>query len=136
MEWIEALINNNTTPGITALLLGLINAVSHCLLATNIAAICFISKDITNKRQIFLNGLSYTLGRTVAYTSLAILLTSILKKGADISYIQEFTEHYGEAIIGPLFLIIAVFLFFADKFNLPSFNISVNKKLEKKAQES
>lgn len=46
MEWLQTLLDNSTTPALTALLLGLLTAVSPCPLATNIAAIGFIGKDI------------------------------------------------------------------------------------------
>ena len=79
MEWLQTLLDNSTTPALTALLLGLLTAVSPCPLATNIAAIGFIGKDIENRRRIFLNGLLYTLGRVIAYTLLGIVLILILK---------------------------------------------------------
>ena len=81
MEWLQTLLDNSTTPALTALLLGLLTAVSPCPLATNIAAIGFIGKDIENRRRIFLNGLLYTLGRVIAYTLLGIVLILILKEG-------------------------------------------------------
>ena len=67
MDWLQTLLDNSTTPLLTAFLLGLLTALSPCPLATNIAAIGFIGKDIENRRQIFRNGLLYTLGRIVAY---------------------------------------------------------------------
>ena len=63
MDWLQTLLDNSTTPLLTAFLLGLLTALSPCPLATNIAAIGFIGKDIENRRQIFRNGLLYTLGR-------------------------------------------------------------------------
>ena len=63
MEWLQTLLDSSTTPALTAFLLGLLTAISPCPLATNIAAIGFISKDIENRRRIFRNGLLYTLGR-------------------------------------------------------------------------
>ena len=56
MEWLQTLLDS-TTPALTAFLLGLLTAISPCPLATNIAAIGFISKDIENRRRIFRNGL-------------------------------------------------------------------------------
>ena len=68
MDWLQTLLDNSTTPLLTAFLLGVLTALSPCPLATNIAAIGFIGKDVENRRQIFRNGLLYTLGRIVAYT--------------------------------------------------------------------
>ena len=49
MEWLQTLLDSSTTPALTAFLLGLLTAISPCPLATNIAAIGFISKDIENR---------------------------------------------------------------------------------------
>ena len=61
MDWLQTLLDNSSTPVLTAFLLGLLTALSPCPLATNIAAIGFIGKNIENKKQIFINGLLYTL---------------------------------------------------------------------------
>ena len=39
MDWLQTLLDNSTTPLLTAFLLGLLTALSPCPLATNIAAI-------------------------------------------------------------------------------------------------
>ena len=81
METLQTLLDNSTTPALTALLLGLLTAVSPCPLATNIAAIGFIGKDIEKRRRIFINGVLYTVGRTIAYTALGVILIAILREG-------------------------------------------------------
>lgn len=70
MDWLQTLLDNSSTPVLTAFLLGLLTALSPCPLATNIAAIGFIGKDIENRKRIFRNGLLYTLGRVLSYTLL------------------------------------------------------------------
>ena len=55
MEWLQALLDSSTTPALTAFLLGLLTAVSPCPLATNIAAVGFIGKDIEPRRRVFRN---------------------------------------------------------------------------------
>jgi cytochrome c biogenesis protein CcdA len=57
MEWLQTLLDSSTTPVLTAFLLGLLTAISPCPLATNIAAIGYIGKDIEDRRHVFLNGL-------------------------------------------------------------------------------
>ena len=104
MEWLQTLLDNSTTPALTAFLLGLLTAVSPCPLATNIAAIGFIGKDIENRRRIFRNGLLYTLGRVVAYTVLGIVLILVLREGSSLFGIQKFIGKYGELILGPALL--------------------------------
>lgn len=56
MDWLQTLLDNSSTPVWTAFLLGLLTALSPCPLATNIAAIGFIGKDIENRKRIFRNG--------------------------------------------------------------------------------
>ncbi len=121
MEWLQTLLDNSTAPAFTAFLLGLLTAISPCPLATNIAAIGFISKDIENRQRIFLNGVLYTLGRVIAYTLLGIILISILKEGASVFGIQKAVGKWGELLLGPLLLIIGLFMLFGSRLNLPKF---------------
>lgn len=126
MEWLQTLLDSSTTPALTAFLLGLLTAISPCPLATNIAAIGFIGKDIENRRRIFRNGLLYTLGRVVAYSVLGIVLILILKKGASLFGIQQFIGKYGELVLGPALLLIGVFMLLGNKLRLPSFGFNGN----------
>ena len=120
MEWLQTLLDNSTTPVLTALLLGLLTAVSPCPLATNIAAIGFIGKDLENRNQIFVRGLLYTAGRITAYTALSIILLTVLKTGASLFGIQKFVGKYGEMLLGPILLLIGLYMLFGQKLRLPS----------------
>lgn len=126
MEWLQTLLDSSTTPALTAFLLGLLTAVSPCPLATNIAAIGFISRDIESRSRIFLNGLLYTLGRVIAYTALGIVLIVILREGASMFGIQNFIGTYGEIVIGPALLLIGAFMLLGNKLKLPSFGFNGN----------
>ena len=126
MDWLQTLLDNSTTPLLTAFLLGLLTALSPCPLATNIAAIGFIGKDIENRRQIFRNGLLYTLGRIVAYTLLGTILITVLKEGSSMFGIQKTIGTYGEWLLGPLLLLIGLFMLFGSRQNLPHFGFSGN----------
>jgi cytochrome c biogenesis protein CcdA len=113
----------------TALILGLMTAISPCPLATNITAIGFISKDIENKREIFINGLLYTLGRAVSYTGLGIILFF----GASKFHIARFFQLYGERLLGPLLVIIGILMLDIIHIKFPVFN-KLTDKLSGKAQ--
>ena len=126
MEWIQTLLDNSTTPALTALLLGLLTAISPCPLATNIAAVGYISRDIGNRRRIFPNGILYTLGRVIAYTALGIILISILKEGASVFGIQKAVGKWGEILIGPILILVGLFMLFGHKLNLPRFGFGSN----------
>ena len=46
MEWLQTILDGGTAPFITALILGLMTAISPCPLATNVAAMGYIAKDL------------------------------------------------------------------------------------------
>ena len=62
----------------TALWLGILTSISPCPMATNIAAISFISRRIDSPRKVLLTGLLYTVGRTLTYVVFGILLAASL----------------------------------------------------------
>ena len=118
MEFLTNLLENSTMPWLTALLLGLMTAISPCPLATNITAIGFISKDIENRNRVFFNGLFYTLGRAITYTGLAL----IIFLGVDQLKFSGFFQRYGEKFIGPLLLIIGLLMLDVIKIKFPGFS--------------
>ena len=124
IDWLQNMLDSSTAPVLTAFLLGLITAISPCPLATNIAAIGYIGKEMENRKWIFINGLLYTLGRILAYTILGIVVISILREGASIFGVQKFVAKYGEMIIGPALLLIGLYMLFGHKLRLPSFGFS------------
>lgn len=124
MDWLQTLLDNSSTPLLTAFLLGLLTALSSCPLATNIAAIGFIGKDAGNRRRIFRNGLLYTLGRILGYTLLGVVLIGILRTGTSMFGIQRAIASWGETLIGPLLLLIGLFMLFGHRLRLPQFGFS------------
>lgn len=118
MEFLTNLLENSTMPWLTALLLGLMTAISPCPLATNITAIGFISKDIENRNRVFFNGLFYTLGRAITYTVLAL----IIFLGVDQLKFSGFLQRYGEKFIGPLLLFIGLLMLDIVKIKFPGFS--------------
>ena len=124
MEWLQTLLDNSTTPLVTALLLGLLTALSPCPLATNIAAIGYIGKDIEDRRSVFRKGLLYTLGRVVAYTLLGIVLIGIIHSGASMFGVQKFIGTWGELLLGPLLIVIGLLMLFGHRLNLPQFGFN------------
>ena len=126
MEWLQSLINSETTPVLTAFLLGLLTAISPCPLATNIAAIGYICKDTKKSRNILKNGLLYCFGRMLAYTILAVVLVSILKSGMSMFGLQKFVSTWGEKLLGPALVIMGLLMLFGNKLNMPSFGFKGN----------
>ena len=60
---------------LTAAWLGFLTAVSPCPLATNVAAVGFLGRHAARPGRALLASSLYVLGRTAAYTGLAILLS-------------------------------------------------------------
>lgn len=126
MNWLQTLLDNSSTPVLTAFLLGLLTALSPCPLATNIAAVGFIGKDIENRKLIFRNGLLYALGRILSYTVLGVILILILKEGSSMFGVQKIIGTWGELVLGPLLIVIGLFMLLGDRLNLPKFGFSGN----------
>ncbi|MCX6334932.1 MAG: aromatic aminobenezylarsenical efflux permease ArsG family transporter [Bacteroidia bacterium] len=129
MEFLTNLLDNSTMPWLTALLLGLLNAISPCPLATNITAIGFISRDIKDRNRVFINGLLYTLGRAITYTVIPL----IILLGADQLKFAGFFQRYGEKIIGPVLVIIGLFMLDIFKINFPGFSKLTSRMQNKKS---
>ncbi len=135
MEFLQSLAENSQFPVFTALILGLMTSISPCPLATNISAICYISKDLNSRRKTFLNGILYILGRTISYTALGIVLIYFLKQGASIYKIQKFITTYGEMIIGPFLIIFGIIMLDIIKLKL-SISTGLTRKMENKESKS
>jgi cytochrome c biogenesis protein CcdA len=128
MEFLTGLLDSSTMPWLTALLLGLMTAISPCPLATNITAVGFISRDIENRNRVFLNGLLYTLGRAITYTVIAL----VIYFGADQLKFGGFFQRYGEKIVGPLLIIIGLFMLDIVRIKFPAFNRLTSRMKERK----
>ena len=106
-------------------------AISPCPLATNISAIGFISRDIENRRRVFLNGLVYTLGRAISYTVLAVIIFF----GASKMNISLIFQGWGEKILGPVLILIGLFMLDVIKIKFPGFS-GITEKIGEKGKGS
>lgn len=133
MEFLRQLASGTELPILSAFLLGLMTAVSPCPLATNISAVGFISKDLKDRRKVFLNGLYYTLGRAISYSVLGAILIFSLRQGASTYRVQKLISVYGERVIGPLLILIGLFMLGIFKLNF-SFLVKLTSSMENRAQ--
>jgi cytochrome c biogenesis protein CcdA len=117
MEFLRSILENSQYAFLTAFILGLMTAISPCPLATNITAIGFISRNLEDRRRVFLNGLVYTLGRIISYTGLAV----IIYLGASKANIASLFQGWGEKLLGPLLIIIGLFMLDIITVRLPGF---------------
>ncbi|MCK5339244.1 MAG: sulfite exporter TauE/SafE family protein [Bacteroidales bacterium] len=106
MEYLQQLLDQSQWPLLSAFILGLMMAISPCPLATNITAIAYIGKDLENRRKVFYNGLIYTLGRIVSYSTLGVAIYY----GASGYKISDIFQGYGERLLGPVLLIVGILM--------------------------
>jgi cytochrome c biogenesis protein CcdA len=110
----------------TALWLGILTSISPCPLATNIAAISYIGKDMSSNVRVFISGLSYTLGRVFIYVAIGVLLSAGLSSVPDVA---NFLQKYMNAILGPMLFITGIFLFGFINISLPGISTDRFKNL-------
>ncbi len=100
---------------LAAFLLGLLTAISPCPLATNIAALSYVSKRLDNRRYTILASVLYTAGRMLAYTLIGLLLILI---GLSASGISLFFQNYADKILGPLLIFFGLVMLDIIKFSI------------------
>jgi cytochrome c biogenesis protein CcdA len=115
----------------TAVWLGILTSVSPCPLASNIAAVSFISRRITQRNTIFLSGILYTLGRSLTYIVLGILIVKTL---VDIPILSDFLQRYINKILGIVLILVGMVLLdlLRIPLSLPPVSENVAKKLAEK----
>jgi cytochrome c-type biogenesis protein len=104
-ETIYQWLNSSNFPLVSALLLGILTAISPCPLATNITAIAYISKNNSEgRKKVLLSGLLYTLGLACTYTSIALIITF----GASKFHVAKFFQGNGEKYVGPIMVLVGL----------------------------
>jgi cytochrome c biogenesis protein CcdA len=92
---------------ISALWLGLLTAVSPCPLATNIAAISFISRKAGQRSYVLGSGLLYAMGRTIVYVILGMGIAAGLMANAEVS---RFLQKHMNEFLGPVLILLGMVL--------------------------
>jgi cytochrome c-type biogenesis protein len=116
-------ILNINIPIVSALLLGLMACLGPCTMASNIAALAYVSRNLANRKYAVLTGALYTLGRIFSYTIIGILLISI---GLDIPVVSNFLQNTIEKVFGPLLIIIGILLLFINRISFGSGNNKIS----------
>ena len=115
----------------SALWLGILTSISPCPLATNIAAVSFLSKKIAHPFMVFVSGLAYTVGRMVAYAALGwIIISSLLS----VPEVAQFLQKYMSKAVGPLLIVTGLFLLEIITIKLPG--VALSQKHHNKLVES
>lgn len=115
----------------SAFWLGILTAISPCPLATNIAAISFISKNIECPFKTVLAGILYVIGRVLTYVVLGFIVVGGLLA---VPSIANFLQRSITIFIGPILILIGLLLLNVIKLNF-SFGVS-HEKFQKFAETS
>jgi cytochrome c biogenesis protein CcdA len=100
----------------SAIWLGILTSISPCPLATNITAVAFVARGVGNPGKVFLTGLLYTLGRTLTYVTLGVLLVSSL---VSAPFVSHFLQKYMNQLLGPVLVFVGLVLLELIRFPLP-----------------
>ena len=73
---LDFVLHNSTFPLLTAFLLGLLTMLSPCPFCSDMTALSYLSRNVSNMRAIVMGSLCYVLGKCFSYTLLALLGTA------------------------------------------------------------
>ncbi len=105
----------------SALWLGVLTSISPCPLATNIAAVAYVGRQVGSARAILLAGALYTAGRALAYLALgAAAVWSLMSMVA----VSRFLQGGFHRALGPLLIVVGLLLLGLVKLGLPGFGVS------------
>lgn len=90
-----------------ALWLGLLTAISPCPLASNVAAISYVGKRVDRPVLVLSAGLLYTLGRTISYVLVALLVVRGL---LSLSAVSMFLQRNFNLLLGPVLVVVGFVL--------------------------
>ena len=110
------MMDNFFLVSVSALWLGILTSISPCPLATNIAAISFVAREVNDPRRVLMSGALYTVGRTIAYVGLAVILVMSLLSAPHVSHVLQ---KYMNKILGPLLILVGMFLLNLIRFGWP-----------------
>lgn len=109
----------------SALWLGILTSISPCPLATNVAAVSYLSKKILHVKAVLWSAVAYSLGRMVAYAVLGVIIISSL---LSVPVIAQFLQRYINKALGPILVVVGLFLLGLLKINVSGFSISSEKQ--------
>jgi len=113
MEWL--------LPLTSALWLGILTSISPCPLASNIAAISYMTREVDRPRQVFLSGLLYSLGRSISYVCLGALIAGSLLSIPDVAF---FLQSRVNQILGPILILAGIILLGWIRVNVPGLTLA------------
>ena len=101
----------------TAMWLGFLTSISPCPLASNIAAVSFVGRNVRSPRRAIVAGIAYALGRALTYVLVAVLVVSSI---LSIPGVSLFLQHRMNQVLGPLLILVGIGLLGWLRLRFPS----------------
>ncbi len=102
----------------TALWLGILTSISPCPLASNIAAVSYLSNHVASPRRVWVAGALYTLGRALTYVLVGVIVVSSI---LSVPSVSMFLQRELNRALGPVLILVGVFTL--GWIHLPGFTI-------------
>ncbi|MCK8045912.1 aromatic aminobenezylarsenical efflux permease ArsG family transporter [Shewanella sp. 1CM18E] len=111
----------------SALWFGVLTSISPCPLATNVAAVSFLSKQVDRPSKSMMMGAAYSAGRMLSYILLAAIL---LHSAMSAPKLSNFLQTQMNMLLGPVLLFVGACLL--GWIRLPSSKWSISNQLQQK----
>jgi cytochrome c biogenesis protein CcdA len=98
--------------------IGILTAISPCPLATNIAAVSFVSYRIENKLILLASGLLYTIGRSLTYIVISFLVVEAL---VNVPLLSDFLQRHINKVLGIVLILVGMVLLELIPLPVPRF---------------
>lgn len=102
----------------TSFWLGLLTSISPCPLASNVAAISYLTREAGQPREMLFSGVLYTLGRSATYVTLGALIAASL---LEIPRVAFFLQSRMNQILGPTLILAGILLLGWVRIPIPGF---------------
>jgi cytochrome c-type biogenesis protein len=102
--------------------LGVLTSINPCPMTTSVTAISYIGRRLDSARLILVSGLLYTLGQVLVYLVLGVLVTCGVLSAPEA--LSRFLQKYGSMLLGPLLIVVAMFLLDLVPLAIPSPGVS------------
>lgn len=104
-----------------AVWLGVLTSISPCPMATNVAAVAFIGKQVGSPRRVIMAGLTYTVGRMIAYFLVSVVIVASL---LSVPVLAQALQKYMNLALGPLLIVVGMLLL--NVIRIPMFNRGID----------
>lgn len=98
--------------------IGILTSLSPCPLASNVAALSYLTREAGRPREVLFSGILYGFGRSLSYVALAALIAGSLLNVPKAAF---FLQSRMNQILGPILVLAGIFLLGWVRIPFPGF---------------